>query len=206
MGVGRFSVDADFGDQLRCETRARDESETRPRDVTWAPRPRWRGHPFAVLGAGPARALFHLAFLLPGRRRKLRGSERLPQPRAKCPRYRIDVAHPVAKAVSFPLSCRARGAKSRLAGRLTRCYTGQVAANQNCDLRLWLANAGAARGHGEVSEWLKEHAWKACSRAIVTWVRIPPSPPRTMRYVAPPARTCRVQYSIDLRYNLQVDF
>ncbi len=32
-------------------------------------------------------------------------------------------------------------------------------------------------GHGEVSEWLKEHAWKACSREIVTWVRIPPSPP-----------------------------
>ena len=25
--------------------------------------------------------------------------------------------------------------------------------------------------------WLKEHAWKACSREIVTWVRIPPSPP-----------------------------
>ena len=32
-------------------------------------------------------------------------------------------------------------------------------------------------GSGEVSEWLKEHAWKACSREIVTWVRIPPSPP-----------------------------
>ena len=32
-------------------------------------------------------------------------------------------------------------------------------------------------GRGEVSEWLKEHAWKACSREIVTWVRIPPSPP-----------------------------
>ena len=35
----------------------------------------------------------------------------------------------------------------------------------------------AASGPGEVSEWLKEHAWKACSREIVTWVRIPPSPP-----------------------------
>ena len=30
---------------------------------------------------------------------------------------------------------------------------------------------------GEVSEWLKEHAWKACLRENVTWVRIPPSPP-----------------------------
>ena len=28
-----------------------------------------------------------------------------------------------------------------------------------------------------MSEWLKEHAWKACLREIVTWVRIPPSPP-----------------------------
>src|SRR3990167_9463441 len=30
---------------------------------------------------------------------------------------------------------------------------------------------------GEVSEWLKEHAWKACLRENETWVRIPPSPP-----------------------------
>jgi hypothetical protein len=30
---------------------------------------------------------------------------------------------------------------------------------------------------GEVSEWLKEHAWKACVGEILPWVRIPPSPP-----------------------------
>jgi hypothetical protein len=30
---------------------------------------------------------------------------------------------------------------------------------------------------GGVSEWLKEHAWKACVREIVPWVRIPPPPP-----------------------------
>ena len=30
---------------------------------------------------------------------------------------------------------------------------------------------------GEVAEWLKAHAWKACLREIATWVRIPPSPP-----------------------------
>ena len=30
---------------------------------------------------------------------------------------------------------------------------------------------------GEVSERLKEHAWKVCIREIVSWVRIPPSPP-----------------------------
>src|ERR1700758_4101808 len=30
---------------------------------------------------------------------------------------------------------------------------------------------------GEVSEWLKEHAWKACVGETQPWVRIPPSPP-----------------------------
>ena len=30
---------------------------------------------------------------------------------------------------------------------------------------------------GEVSEWFKVHAWKACVRLRVPWVRIPPSPP-----------------------------
>jgi hypothetical protein len=30
---------------------------------------------------------------------------------------------------------------------------------------------------GEVSEWFKEHAWKACVGEILPWVRIPPSPP-----------------------------
>jgi hypothetical protein len=29
---------------------------------------------------------------------------------------------------------------------------------------------------GEVSERLKEHAWKACVLETVPWVRIPPSP------------------------------
>ena len=29
---------------------------------------------------------------------------------------------------------------------------------------------------GKVSEWLKEHAWKACVRESVPWVRIPPFP------------------------------
>ena len=39
---------------------------------------------------------------------------------------------------------------------------------------------------GEVSEWLKEHAWKACLGASLTWVRIPSSPPagRHARYAA----------------------
>ncbi len=35
----------------------------------------------------------------------------------------------------------------------------------------------ATEKYGEVSEWLKEHAWKVCIRESVSRVRIPPSPP-----------------------------
>ncbi len=31
--------------------------------------------------------------------------------------------------------------------------------------------------NGEVAEWFKAHAWKACKGAILSWVRIPFSPP-----------------------------
>ena len=34
-----------------------------------------------------------------------------------------------------------------------------------------------ARMDGQVAEWLKAHAWKACGRETVSWVRIPPCPP-----------------------------
>ncbi len=33
---------------------------------------------------------------------------------------------------------------------------------------------------GEMAEWLKAHAWKACLLERVTWVRIPLSPPRSL--------------------------
>src|SRR6516162_9405000 len=33
------------------------------------------------------------------------------------------------------------------------------------------------RQYGEMAEWLKAHAWKACVRETVPWVRIPLSPP-----------------------------
>jgi hypothetical protein len=36
---------------------------------------------------------------------------------------------------------------------------------------------GTTAVYGEVSEWLKEHAWKACVGVTLPWVRIPPSPP-----------------------------
>jgi hypothetical protein len=32
---------------------------------------------------------------------------------------------------------------------------------------------------GGMAEWLKAHAWKACIRETVSWVRIPLPPPRT---------------------------
>src|SRR6188508_2084176 len=32
--------------------------------------------------------------------------------------------------------------------------------------------------NGEMSEWLKEHAWKACVGETLPWVRIPLSPPK----------------------------
>ena len=35
--------------------------------------------------------------------------------------------------------------------------------------------------NGEVAEWLKAHAWKACKREIVSGVRIPSSPPELER-------------------------
>ena len=34
--------------------------------------------------------------------------------------------------------------------------------------------------YGEVAEWLKAHAWKACKGVILSWVRIPFSPPKKL--------------------------
>jgi hypothetical protein len=44
---------------------------------------------------------------------------------------------------------------------------------------------GADRGYiarlpGGVAEWLKAHAWKACIRETVSWVRIPLPPPEQL--------------------------
>lgn len=61
---------------------------------------------------------------------------------------------------------------------------------QNADILLLAADAMAASiflrrqlnknlhfQHGEMTEWLKVHAWKACVRETVPRVRIPLSPP-----------------------------
>ena len=43
--------------------------------------------------------------------------------------------------------------------------------------------AAARQGfRGEVAEWLKAHAWKACMRVTVSWVRIPLSPPPSLGF------------------------
>ena len=36
-----------------------------------------------------------------------------------------------------------------------------------------------SESRGEMSEWLKEHAWKACVGETLPWVRIPLSPPNS---------------------------
>jgi hypothetical protein len=38
-------------------------------------------------------------------------------------------------------------------------------------------HAASREAQGEMAEWLKAHAWKACVRETVPWVRIPLSPP-----------------------------
>src|SRR5690606_27924045 len=40
-----------------------------------------------------------------------------------------------------------------------------------------LVRGDQVRRAGEMAEWLKAHAWNACRRATVSWVRIPLSPP-----------------------------
>ena len=46
------------------------------------------------------------------------------------------------------------------------------------NLLIWQAVFGypSMRNKGEVAEWLKAHAWKACIRVTVSGVRIPSSP------------------------------
>src|SRR6185503_20328264 len=59
---------------------------------------------------------------------------------------------------------------------------------------------GRACGHdmgtGQVAEWLKALAWKACIRETVSWVRIPPCPPSCFaltRFAGLPSPRCAKQ-------------
>ena len=61
----------------------------------------------------------------------------------------------------------------------------RIAKKSICNRGEWLSKDGMTKeknydkiiGAGEVSEWLKEHAWKACSLARGSQVRILFSPP-----------------------------
>ena len=44
-----------------------------------------------------------------------------------------------------------------------------------------IAIIAAPKKFGEMAEWLKAHAWKACVRETVPWVRIPLPPPAVFR-------------------------
>ncbi len=57
--------------------------------------------------------------------------------------------------------------------RLESVYTGNRIKGSNLFLS---ANSSLSNSlHREVSEWLKEHAWKVCIRETVSRVRIPSS-------------------------------
>src|ERR1700712_4710546 len=59
------------------------------------------------------------------------------------------------------------------------------------------------RATGEMAEWLKAHAWKACVRETVPWVRIPLSPPSRLPPIglanAAHQHECRITKSIGWR-------
>ena len=48
---------------------------------------------------------------------------------------------------------------------------------------------------GEMAEWLKAHAWKACLGETLTWVRIPLSPP-FLNDLAGPAISLQSLYGV----------
>ena len=69
-------------------------------------------------------------------------------------------------------------------------------------LRQYAADLAPSMAQGEMTEWSKVHAWKACVLVRVPWVRIPLSPynpfgvdPQAMRYglLPNPVRTGREQ-------------
>ena len=49
--------------------------------------------------------------------------------------------------------------------------------NNSSDVSFIEKKLGFDHYYGEVSEWLKVHAWKACVGASLPGVRISPSPP-----------------------------
>ena len=58
-----------------------------------------------------------------------------------------------------------------------------------------VASALQERASGEMAEWLKAHAWKACVRETVPWVRIPLSPPERRLSAFHPIPISDIKYS-----------
>src|SRR3954464_14962162 len=52
-----------------------------------------------------------------------------------------------------------------------------AAASRKCVLAAKIEEPAFEFPSGEMAEWLKAHAWKACLGETLTWVRIPLSPP-----------------------------
>ena len=85
----------------------------------------------------------------------------------------------IALGYKLPIGrcCRPRfGATAPNLGLHTRCERAGVGG-----LSPWISSCVSSkqRANGGVAEWLKALAWKACIRETVSWVRIPPPPPRT---------------------------
>ena len=77
-----------------------------------------------------------------------------------------------AASGSVALCKELRSADSRQNWPLVEGHRIPLSAEQN-SLKAFLPGCHA----GEMAEWLKAHAWKACLLERVTWVRIPLSPP-----------------------------
>src|SRR5674476_356595 len=57
---------------------------------------------------------------------------------------------------------------------------------------------------GEMAEWLKAHAWKACLGETLTWVRIPLSPPCNFCFQFPAESDCRSVHTSSKRSCLPI--
>ena len=75
--------------------------------------------------------------------------------------------------------CTGSGTRSRWSRRARTCASRRTAGWRSCCgegfSRRTVLGIGASAG--EMAEWFKAHAWKACVRESVPWVRIPLSPP-----------------------------
>src|SRR6185436_7358868 len=92
----------------------------------------------------------------------------------------------VVALVTCLLAHRAHGTRrQRLAVPATSRYTLRSALTAPTPTGPAPSEPSRARGEsrGEMSEWLKEHAWKACVGETLPRVRIPLSPPNSLRFV-----------------------